>query len=172
MVAQSVKHSLQVNLCLQKLGLNSEFETYRLQVIPFSNGTNSQLLIIMTLHLTACVKWDGCGEICNDDTARNPAPLENCSQLIKGVECIYIYEQYMNNVLLNKQYDTKFLGVILSSNLKWNKHIDIVVNKVSKNIGIIAKVRHLLPQTLTRNLYFTLVHPLYQLLQSDMGFPA
>ena len=33
-----------------------------------------------------------------------------------------------------------------------------VVNKVSKNIGIIANVRHLLPQTLTRNLYFTLVH--------------
>ena len=27
-----------------------------------------------------------------------------------------------------------------------------------QNIGIIAKVRHLLPQTLTRNLYFTLVH--------------
>ena len=65
----------------------------------------------------------------------------------------------MNKVLLNKQCDTKFLGVILSANLKWPKHIDIVVNKVSKNIGIIAKVRDLLPQALTRNLYFTLVHP-------------
>jgi len=30
---------------------------------------------------------------------------------------------------------------------------------MSKNIGIISKVRHLLPQQLTRNLYFTLVHP-------------
>jgi hypothetical protein len=66
---------------------------------------------------------------------------------------------YIDNILLNRQYDTKFLGVILSANLKWNKHIDVVVNKASKNIGIIAKVRHLLPQKLTRNLYFTLVHP-------------
>ena len=66
---------------------------------------------------------------------------------------------YIDNILLNRQYDTKFLGVILSANLKWNKHIDVVVSKASKNIGIIAKVRHLLPQKLTRNLYFTLVHP-------------
>ena len=38
---------------------------------------------------------------------------------------------YIDNVLLERQYDTKFLGVILSANLKWNKHVDIVVNKVS-----------------------------------------
>ena len=55
--------------------------------------------------------------------------------------------------------DTKFLGIIISQNLKWNKHIDIVLNKSSKNIGIIAKVRHLLPIALTRALYSTLVEP-------------
>ena len=44
--------------------------------------------------------------------------------------------------LLAKQMDTKFLGVYLSANLSWNKHIDMVVNKISKNVGIIVKVRH------------------------------
>ena len=66
---------------------------------------------------------------------------------------------YINNVLIQRQHDTKFLGVILSADLKWDKHIDIVTNKVSKNIGIIAKARHLLPQHLTRTLYLTLVDP-------------
>ena len=66
---------------------------------------------------------------------------------------------YINNVLIQRQHDTKFLGVILSADLKWDKHIDIVTNKVSKNIGIIAKARHLLPQHLTRALYLTLVDP-------------
>jgi hypothetical protein len=65
----------------------------------------------------------------------------------------------IENTPLIIQHDTKFLGVILSSNLKWNKHIDIVRSKISKNIGIISKVRHLLPQELTRNLYMTLVNP-------------
>ena len=66
---------------------------------------------------------------------------------------------YIDNFLLGRQSDIKFLGVILSANLKWSKHIELVVNKMSKNVGIISKVRHLLPQNLTRNLYFTLVHP-------------
>ena len=49
---------------------------------------------------------------------------------------------------------------VVSADLKWDKHIDIVTNKVSKNIGIIAKARHLLPQHLTRTLYLTaLVDP-------------
>ena len=51
----------------------------------------------------------------------------------------------ISSSLLTKQMDTKFLGVYLSANLSWNKHIDMVVNKISKNVGIIAKVRHLLP---------------------------
>ena len=55
--------------------------------------------------------------------------------------------------------DTKFLGVIISSCLTWNQHISVVLNKISKTTGIIAKVRHLLPANLTRNLYLTLVQP-------------
>ena len=54
---------------------------------------------------------------------------------------------------------TKFLGVIISYDLKWNNHIDVVLNKISKNIGIIAKVRHLLPLSHTCTLYRTLVEP-------------
>ena len=65
----------------------------------------------------------------------------------------------MGSSLLAKQMDTKFLGVYLSANLSWNKHIDMVVNKISKNVGIIAKVRHLLPVSHTCTLYKALVEP-------------
>ena len=65
----------------------------------------------------------------------------------------------INNINLNRAYDTKFLGVILSANLNWAKHIEVVANKISKNIGIISKVRHLLPRNLTCALYMTLVDP-------------
>ena len=56
-------------------------------------------------------------------------------------------------------FESPYMTFYLTSMDTISLHIDIVVNKVSKNIGIIAKVRHLLPQTITRNLYFTLVHP-------------
>ncbi|MFZ2538567.1 MAG: reverse transcriptase family protein [Oscillospiraceae bacterium] len=65
----------------------------------------------------------------------------------------------INGTNLIRCNETKFLGVIISSNLKWNKHIDVIRNKISKNVGIIAKVRYLLPQSHTRLLYLTLVEP-------------
>ena len=65
----------------------------------------------------------------------------------------------IQDACLSRQFDTKFLGVILSANLKWNKHIEVVSNKISKNVGIISKVRHIIPPHLTRSLYLTLVEP-------------
>ena len=66
---------------------------------------------------------------------------------------------FINKIPINQQHETKFLGVILSSNLHWNKHIEVVSSKISKNIGIIAKLRHILPQKLICGLYQTLVNP-------------
>ena len=65
----------------------------------------------------------------------------------------------IQETLLIRQYETKFLGVILTDKLKWNKHIDVVSSKASKCVGIISKVRHLIPLHLTRLLYSTLVEP-------------
>ena len=66
---------------------------------------------------------------------------------------------FIDKMPINQQYDTKFLGLILSSNLHWDKHIEVVAGKISKNIGIIAKLRHILPQKLICGLYQTLVNP-------------
>jgi len=60
---------------------------------------------------------------------------------------------------INRVDQTKFLGVIISSNLKWNKHIEVVHSKASKSIGILCKVRHLLPLKHVQTLYHTLVEP-------------
>ena len=66
---------------------------------------------------------------------------------------------FIGRTPLERLQNTKFLGVVLSHDLSWNKHIDVVLNKISKNIGIIAKVRHLLPLSHTCILYRTLVEP-------------
>ena len=65
----------------------------------------------------------------------------------------------LQNTFIEKQNETKFLGVILSDDLRWNKHVNAIVNKISKTVGIISKVRHLLPRHSTRTLYLTLVEP-------------
>ena len=50
---------------------------------------------------------------------------------------------FVGNTKIEQQFDAKFLGVIISSDLGWSKHkhIDVVRSKSAKNVGIIAKVR-------------------------------
>ena len=48
---------------------------------------------------------------------------------------------FVGNTKIEQQFDAKFLGVIISSDLGWSKHIDVIVvrSKSAKNVGIIAK---------------------------------
>ncbi|MFZ2538340.1 MAG: reverse transcriptase family protein [Oscillospiraceae bacterium] len=85
--------------------------------------------------------------------------ISKTSYIIFGNKSFQDVKLHIHNFNLIRQYETKFLGVILSANLSWNKHVEIILCKVSKNIGIICKVRHLLPRELTIMLYKTLVEP-------------
>ena len=61
------------------------------------------------------------------------------------------------NVLQNHEH----LGVIFSSRATWSDHIDQLSAKTNKNLGLLERVKHLLPR-FARLLYFvTLVLPLF-----------
>ncbi|MFZ2538156.1 MAG: reverse transcriptase family protein, partial [Oscillospiraceae bacterium] len=85
--------------------------------------------------------------------------LTKTSYIIFGNKTYQDLNIFMHNTRIERQYDAKFLGVILTSKLNWNKHIEIILSKTSKCLGIISKVRHLIPLHLTRMLYLTLVEP-------------
>ena len=40
----------------------------------------------------------------------------------------------LNNTTLERVNSMKILGVILDENINWNRHIELVENKISKNI--------------------------------------
>ena len=37
----------------------------------------------------------------------------------------------------------KFLDIIIDKNLNWKVHIDLIALKISKTVGMVAKLRHL-----------------------------
>ena len=41
----------------------------------------------------------------------------------------------------------KYLGLMIDSNLSWKYHIESIYHKISKSIGITAKIRHYVPPT-------------------------
>ena len=65
----------------------------------------------------------------------------------------------INNEIINEKPHTKYLGMILNSKLSWTQHIQYVNLKLSKGIGILCKLRHLVTKQMLRSLYFTFVQP-------------
>ena len=53
----------------------------------------------------------------------------------------------------------KYLGIMIDSDLSWKNHIDFICHKISKSIGIIAKLRNYIPCQLLLSIYHTLITP-------------
>ena len=66
--------------------------------------------------------------------------------------------QIMGNII-SKVETTKFLGVIIDSNLSWNQHIGYVSSKISKNIGIVRKARKIFSKETLLTLYYSFIYP-------------
>lgn len=65
----------------------------------------------------------------------------------------------INSYPLTRVYSTKFLGVIIDSNLNWKSHISYVNSKLSKCVSILFKVNSILNEHSLRLLYYTLFYP-------------
>ena len=48
-------------------------------------------------------------------------------------------------VLLDQKTYIKYLGILIDSNLTWKYHISYITSKISKTIGVIARLRHFVP---------------------------
>ena len=54
---------------------------------------------------------------------------------------------------------TKFLGLFIDQNLRFNCHIDHITQKISKSIGILNRTKHFLPTYIMINLYYSFIYP-------------
>ena len=68
-----------------------------------------------------------------------------------------IADIYMNNIKIDYASSTKFLGVIIDDKLKFNLHINEINNKISKNIGVIYKLRQYIQTSTLVNVYRSII---------------
>ena len=73
---------------------------------------------------------------------------------------IVIFDNKQNKkvALEHKDY-VKYLGILIDKNLSWKRHIDHIIIKVSRTVGLIAKLRHFLPTHTLLNIYQALMAP-------------
>ena len=63
----------------------------------------------------------------------------------------------VNGVTIEHSDRERFLGVILDTNLAWMSHINLLSSKVSRNAGIIYKLKGIVPASVLKNLYNSFV---------------
>ena len=65
------------------------------------------------------------------------------------------------NIFDNEQNKNciKFLGLLIDENLSWKDHIHTLTTKISKTVGLIAKLTHIVPNQTLLNIYMSLIAP-------------
>ena len=55
-----------------------------------------------------------------------------------------------------------FFGVIINENVTWSDHINVILNKTNKNLGVIHRLAKSLPKEVLQTLYITLIEQYLQ----------
>ena len=63
-----------------------------------------------------------------------------------------------NNVEIKIENSIKLLGVVIDEHLTRKNHIEVVENKISKNIGVFYRASHLLDFKDVLKIYFSFIH--------------
>ncbi len=66
---------------------------------------------------------------------------------------------HINNEPLHKFTISKYLGMFIDSNLKWNDHINNMITKFSAKIGILRSLKNIVPNDTLIQIYNAIVQP-------------
>ncbi|EDO31570.1 predicted protein, partial [Nematostella vectensis] len=56
----------------------------------------------------------------------------------------------------------KYLGVFISSDLTWSEHVEYLSGKINQRLGLLRRIKHLLPFRARLLYYNSLVLPLFE----------
>ena len=65
----------------------------------------------------------------------------------------------LGNTNIKKVDDFNYLGLTVDTNLNWKKHTEKVANRCSKKIGVLNRLKYVLPLCIKTMLYNTLILP-------------
>ena len=63
----------------------------------------------------------------------------------------------MNDIQIECETTTTFLGITLDEHLTWQDHCNMVANKIAKNTGVLNRVKNNLPIAALKTLYYSFI---------------
>ena len=66
---------------------------------------------------------------------------------------------FIGNNEIHRVNSTKFLGVLIDDNLTWKEHVNDICQKVSRTVGVMNRLKHIIPRKILLTLYNTMILP-------------
>ena len=63
----------------------------------------------------------------------------------------------VNDFMIKRVKVIKYLGMHIDENLKWDKHVNTLCNTLSRNFHLFYSIRNIIPGTLKKELYYSLI---------------
>ena len=64
----------------------------------------------------------------------------------------------LNNQIIERVTEFLYLGIYLDENLSWDSHVNYIGNKISKNNGMLRRLKHTLPRNILKTIYLSLIN--------------
>jgi hypothetical protein len=68
----------------------------------------------------------------------------------------------MNNTIINQVTEHKHLGLAISNDGSWQKHIDLITKKAFTRVNILRKFKFILDRKTLENIYLTFIRPILE----------
>ena len=126
----------------------------------YADNDLKTLETVVNNELKSVCNWLNANKLTINAKKSNFVILRPAQKRINRQPCIRIPDN-KNNVfaLLECKDYVKFLGVLNDKNLTWRPHIDHIASKISKIVGIIARLRHHVPLNTLLQIYRSLIFP-------------
>ena len=63
----------------------------------------------------------------------------------------------LNNIAIERVTEYKYLGLYIDSNLKWTAHINYIKSKILPIIGILKRLKYVLPTFIKKQIYYSFI---------------
>ena len=123
--------------------------------LSYSSRNLPNLQIIINDDLRHLHEW-----ACRWLISFNPSKTEVL--LISNTLIDYDMQLVMDNSVLNFVETHKHLGVTLSSNNKWSKHVELIIKSASKQVSYLRKVKYQFSKEILCKLYCIYIRPLLE----------
>ena len=121
--------------------------------ILYSDSNSDQLFDTLNLELNKVSQWLRVNKLSLN--------LDKTKYIVfyKRNKISFHQQVIINDVRIAQANEVKFLGVIVDDHLSWRSHIDSIVLKLSKLIGILYKLKNSLTTQSLLLLYYSLAYP-------------